>query len=51
MIKILIMEDDPTVCKTFALNLHDESFGVVASENGLEQARKTSPAKEFGHSA
>ncbi len=51
MTKILIVEDDPTAPKTLALNLHEESFGVVASEDGVEQARKTSPATGCGHSA
>ncbi|MFV1859951.1 MAG: response regulator [Anaerolineales bacterium] len=46
MTKILIVEDDPTVRETLALNLHDEGYEVVESEDGehgLAQARKTHP--------
>lgn len=51
MTKTLIVEDDPTVCETLPLNLHDKGFEVVASEDDLEQARKTEPATGCGHSA
>ncbi len=51
MNKILIVEDDPTERETLALNLHEESFKAMASEDGSEQARKTSPATGCGHSA
>ena len=44
--RILIVEDDPTVRETLALNLQDEGYEVIASEDGedgLEQARATDP--------